>query len=226
MSSDTNADQPKRVRLSRQRVINAGVGLADEAGIDSLTMRALARRLGSEPMSLYHHIANKDDLLDGMVDTVFAEIDISGNGVDWRDITRQRARSTRKVLALHPWAISVLDSRTSPGPATLRHHEAVIASLRSRGFTVAATAHALALISSYVYGFALQSIALPFDTGDEAAAVTGDILEQMPTDQYPHLTEMALEHVLRPGYDFGDEFDFGLDLILDGLDQLRTSDRS
>jgi hypothetical protein len=121
------------------------------------------------------------------------------------------------VLARHPWAIGLLESRTTPGPATLRHHDAVIGTLRLAGFSVAMTAHAYALLDSYVYGFAVQEAALPFHGPDTAADVTGQIMRRFSPGDYPHLVEMATEHVLRPGNDFGDEFEFGLNVILDAL---------
>jgi hypothetical protein len=153
-----------------------------------------------------------------MIDMVFSEIDLpSGGGGDWKEAMRQRAISARQVLRRHPWAIGLMESRTSPGPATLRHHDAVLGYLRRAGFSIELTAHAYSLLDSYIYGFALQEAALPFGTGEEAAQVAHQISAQFASGQYPHLTEMATEHVLRPGYDYGDEFAIGLDLILDSL---------
>jgi hypothetical protein len=123
------------------------------------------------------------------------------------------------VLARHPWAIALMQSRTSPGPANLRHHDAVIGSLRHGGFTIELTAHAFSVLDGYIYGFALQEASLPFESGDGTAALATEILAQAPDDAYPHLTELTVEHVLKPGYDYGDEFEFGLDLILDGLER-------
>src|SRR5687767_3202180 len=158
-----------RGRLSRERVLAAAVVLADAGGIEALTMRRLGEELGVEAMSLYNHVANKDDLLDGMVDLVFAEIGLPAGGPDWRAAMHRRAVSAREVLARHRWAIGLMESRTSPGAATLRHHDAVIGSLRAGGFTVAMAAHAFSLLDSYVYGFALQEASLPFDKGIETA---------------------------------------------------------
>ena len=206
-----------RAQLSRDRVLRAAVTRADQDGISSLSMRKLGEALGVEAMSLYNHVASKSDLLDGMIDIVFSEIDLPSGGGDWKAAMRRRAISARQVLRRHPWAIGLMESRTSPGPATLRHHDAVLGCLRRAGFSIELTAHAYALLDSYIYGFALQEASLPFGSGEEAAQVAHQISAQFASGQYPYLTEMATEHVLRPGYDFGDEFVIGLDLILDGL---------
>ena len=207
----------QRVPLSRDRVLRTAVALADREGISSLSMRKLGEALGVEAMSLYNHVGSKSDLLDGMVDTVFGEIDLPSGDGDWKAAMRRRAISARQVLRRHPWAIGLMESRTSPGAATLRHHDAVLGCLRRAGFSVELTAHAYALLDSYIYGFALQEASLPFGTGEEAAQVAHQISAQFASGQYPYLTEIATEHVLRPGYDYGDEFVIGLDLILDGL---------
>ena len=216
MSTTGHADG-HRAQLSPDRVLRAAVTRADQDGISSLSMRKLGEALGVEAMSLYNHVASKNDLLDGMIDIVFGEIDLPSGGGDWKAAMRQRAISARQVLRRHPWAIGLMESRTSPGPATLRHHDAVLGCLRRAGFSIELTAHAYALLDSYVYGFALQEASLPFGSGEEAAQVAHQISAQFASGQYPYLTEMATEHVLRPGYDFGDEFVIGLDLILDGL---------
>jgi AcrR family transcriptional regulator len=168
-------------------------------------------------MSVYHHVANKDEILDGIVDLVFGEIELPAPGGDWQDAMRRRAQSARQVLRRHPWAIGLLESRTAPGPATLRHHDGVLGILRAAGFSLEMTAHAYALIDTFVYGFALQEAGLPFEGPDTVADVAEPILERFATGDHPHLVEMATEYYFRPGYDFGAEFAFGLDLILDGL---------
>jgi AcrR family transcriptional regulator len=206
-----------RTPLSRQRVLETAMALADRDGIDALTMRSLADALDVRPMSLYHHVANKDAILDGIVDAVFAEIDLPRPGADWMSAMRDRAESARHVLARHPWALTLLNSRVNPGPATLRHHDAVIGTLRAGGFSVAMAAHAFSLIDSYVYGFALQETTLPFDGPDTAGPMAEEMLAHFPTDEFPHLAEFTVQHVLQPGYDHGLEFGFGLQLILDGL---------
>ena len=213
-----------RQRLSRPTVVAAGVALADVGGIGSLTMRRLGESLGVEAMSLYNHVASKEDLLDGMVDLVFSEVELPRDDVPWADAMRDRATSFRAVLARHRWATPFMESRTSPGPATLRHHDAVLGALRRAGFSVGLAAHAYALMDSYVYGFALQEASLPFDTPDETAEVAQSMLDTFPVDEYPHLAELTVEHVLQPGYDFGNEFAFGLELILDGLERALAAD--
>ena len=209
-----------RPRLSRDRVLEGAVHVADAGGIDALTIRSLAQSLGVKPMSVYYYVANKDEILDGIVDLVFSEIDLPAAGGDWRAGMRERAHSARRVLRAHPWAIGLMESRTSPGPATLRHHDAVIAALRGAGFSQELTAHAYALLDSYTYGFALQEAGLPFRGPDSAADLAEPMMAQFPVDEYPHLVELATDHVMRPGYDFGDEFEFGLGVLLDGVERL------
>jgi AcrR family transcriptional regulator len=205
--------------LQRDRILHRAVLLADTSGIGSLTMRKLGQALGVEAMSLYHHVANKDELLDGMVDIVFGEIELPRPGTDWRTAMRERAFSAREVLTRHRWATVLMESRASPGPNTLRHHDAVIGALRRGGFSVALTAHTFSAIDSYVYGFAMQEAALPFDTPEDTAELAQAIMARFAAGHYPHLTELTVEHVLQPGYDYGEEFAFGLDLILDGLER-------
>jgi AcrR family transcriptional regulator len=224
MAARTNTAPEPRTPLNRDRVLRAAFALADESGLDALTMRRLGEAVGVEAMSLYNHVANKDDMLDGIVDLVFGEIHLPSGTTDWRAAMRQRAISAREVLAHHRWAIALMQSRISPGPATLRHHDAVIGSLRAGGFSVEMAAHAFSALDSYIYGFALQEATLPFDTMEETADVAEMILKQLPADEYPHLTELTVEHVLQPGYQYGDEFEFGLDLILDGLGRARDAD--
>jgi AcrR family transcriptional regulator len=212
-----------RARLNRERVLRAAVALADSGGLEVLTMRRLGQDLGVEAMSLYKYVSNKDDLLDGMVDLVFAEIELPSGAEDWRTAMRARAVSARAALVRHPWATALMQSRTAPGAATLHHHDTVIGSLRTAGFSVALTAHAFSAIDAYVYGFALQERSLPFDTPEEAAEVGRQMFARMPPGAFPHLTELTVEHILQPGYDYGDEFLYGLDLILDGLDRARRA---
>ena len=221
MTPATDPSAEPRARLSRDRVLRAAVALADDGGIESLTMRKLGRALGVEAMSLYNHVANKDDLLNGMIDAVFAEIDLPSGAAGWRPAMRARAISARAALARHPWATGLMESRSTPGPATLRHHDTVIGTLRGAGFSIALAAHALSVIDSYTYGFAMQEQSLPFDTAEETAEVAQSIMGQFAADEYPHLTELTIEHVLQPGYDYGDEYEYGLDLILDGLERAR-----
>ena len=222
MAAASGPASEARIPLSRDRVLRAAVSLADESGIDSLTMRKLGDALGVEAMSLYNHVANKDDLLDGMVDLVFSEIGLPAGGGEWKTAMRRRAISAREVLSRHRWAIGLMESRSSPGAATLRHHDAVIGSLRAGGFSIELAAHAFSALDSYIYGFALQEASLPLETEEQTADLAQAILGRFSAGQYPHLAELTIEHVLQPGYDYGDEFEFGLDIILDGLERART----
>jgi AcrR family transcriptional regulator len=223
MAQQTRPATEPRIPLSRERVLRVAVAFADESGIASLTMRKLGEALGVEAMSLYNHVANKDELLDGMVDLVFGEIDLPSGGADWKTAMRERAISARHALSRHSWAIGLMESRTSPGPATLRHHDRVLGSLRDAGFSIAMAAHAFSVLDSYIYGFALQEASLPLHSAEETVEVAQTILAQFPRDEYPHLAELTVEHVLQPGYDYGNEYEFGLDLILDGLDRARVA---
>jgi AcrR family transcriptional regulator len=219
MSTHTHPSAEPRLPLTRERVLAAAVALADRGGIGSLSMRKLAQELGVEAMSLYHHVANKDDILDGLVDVVFGEIDLPSGDEGWKAAMRRRALSAREALRRHPWATGLMDSRPTPGAANLRHHDAVLGVLRGAGFSLELAAHAYSLLDSYIYGFALQEASLPFHTSEEAAQVAQAIMAEFPASEYPHLTEIAVDHVLQPGYDYGNEYLFGLDLILDGLEQ-------
>ena len=217
MSESISEGPAERVPLSRDRVLRGAVEVADAAGVGALTIRSLAQHLGVKPMSLYYYVANKDAILDGIVDLVFSEIDLPRPGDGWRPEMRRRAISARSVLGRHPWAIEILQSRTAPGSGTLRHHNAVIGTLREAGFTVGLTAHAFALLDSYIYGFALSEASLPINGPETVTEVAEKMMMQYLAVDYPYLAEFSVKHVLKPGYDFGSEFEFGLDLILDGL---------
>ncbi|MBM7504053.1 TetR/AcrR family transcriptional regulator [Agromyces aurantiacus] len=208
--------------LSTHRVVVEAIRLADREGVDGLSMRRLAGVLGAGAMSLYHYVASKDDLLDAMIDVVFEEIELPPEETDWQSAMRRRAVSAREVLVRHPWAIGLMESRTSPGPANLRHREAVTACLRRAGFSVVMATHANWVLDSYVYGFALQEASVPFDTAAELAEMTeGVYLPQLPPDEFPYLNESAAA-LVAAGYDPADEFAFGLDLILVALEPLRS----
>ncbi|GAA3961589.1 TetR/AcrR family transcriptional regulator [Actinoplanes auranticolor] len=212
------APRTRTTPLSRDAVLRAAVEVADERGSAAVSMRAVAQRLGVEAMSLYHYVRSKDEILDALVDRIFAEIELPTPGGDWRAAMRHRAASVRAVLGRHTWAVALMDSRANAGSATLRHHDAVIGCLRTAGFDIAGAATAFSLIDSYVYGFVIQEASLPFTTASELETVAAGMLEHLPADAYPHLTEM-FEHALRPDYNYADEFVVGLDLILDGLEQ-------
>lgn len=207
-----------RGHISRQLALSTAVGLADKDGLASVSMRKVAQELGVEAMSLYHHVANKGDILDGMVDQVFAEIELPADGLEWKTAMRQRAESARAALTRHPWAISIMESRSAPGPAALRHHNAVLGSCRAAGFSVQMAAHAFSLIDSYIYGFVLQEVNLPFDDTSDLDEVVGSMMLPYSADEYPYLVEIATEYVLKPGYSYGNEFAYGLARILDSLE--------
>jgi AcrR family transcriptional regulator len=209
-----------RVPLNRERILRAALVLADTNGIESLTMRRLGQELGVEAMSLYNHVTDKEDILDGIVDLVFSEIELPAERGGWETAARRGAISAREALRRHPWATSLMHSRANPGPASLRHHDAVLGSLRKAGFSLVMTAHAVSVIDGYVYGFALQQANMLLHAPEQVAEVGEHMLRQM-ADEYPHLAEIITDHAMKPGYDYGDEFVFGLDLILDALERLR-----
>ncbi len=220
MASQNEAQEPAaRAPLSRDRVLKAAVALADKEGLEGLSMRKLGAELGVVPMAFYKHVGNKEDMLDGMVDVVFAEISVPPPDLDWKATTRARAVSTRQVLARHAWAIGITESRAKPGPANLRHRDSVIGCLRQGGFPIELAIHASSALDSYIYGFALQEQNLPFDSTEELAEDADLILSQFPTGEYPYLAETIAEVVKKPGWDHADEFEYGLDLILDALEQ-------
>jgi len=216
--------KPKtRTPLSRERVLRTAVDLADERGLGELTMRKLAKELGVEAMSLYNHVAHKDDLLDGMIDIVFSEIDAPAAGGDWKAELRGRAVSTRAALRRHPWAVGEMEGRASHGPSNLRLHDAVLGCLRAAGFSIEMTVHAYSVQDAYIYGFALQetdmSSRTPEDFATEAQRQMTEY-ENVLAD-YPHLVEVVGGYIAKAGYDYDSEFLYGLDVILDGLETLR-----
>lgn len=223
MSARKQRQVASEAGLSRQRVVVEAIRLADREGVNGLSMRRLAGGLGAGAMSLYHYVASKDELLDAMIDSIYEEIELPPEEIDWQSAIRRRALSARQVLVSHPWAIGLLESRTSPGPANLRHHEAVFACLRRAGFPILMATHANWLLDSYVYGFALQEASLPFDTAGELSVMITDVyLPQLLPEEFPYLNESAAA-LVAAGYDPAEEFIFGLDLILSALEPLRAS---
>ena len=216
----------ERTPLTAERVVRGAVALADEIGIEALTMRKLAEFLDVKPMSIYHHVSSKDEILDGMVDLVFSEIDLPPGDVDWQQAIRQRCVSARAVLNRHPWAPPLMESRQTPGPATLGHHDAVIGCLRRGGLSFELTAHAYAVIDSYLYGFALQEANLPFGGGEEIGELAEEIATDVPDVDYPDLMSFVAATALQPGYSFGRSFEVGLDLIIDGLARAAAEEQS
>jgi AcrR family transcriptional regulator len=223
MAEQSGSRTKQRTRLDRERVLRTAVAIADEDGIDSLTMRKLARNLDVEAMSLYYHVSDKDDILDGMVDLVVGEIGLPAKDDNWKAAMRRRGISAHETLSRHPWASSLMDSRANPGPAALRYYDSVIGCLREAGFSIAMAAHAFSAMDAYIYGFGLQELALPFEGEHDVGDVAAAILEQLPADESPYLVEMIIDHALQPGYNYASEFEFGLDLILDGLETARDT---
>jgi AcrR family transcriptional regulator len=213
---------PRRDPLSRERVLDAAIKLADQGGLKSLSMRKLGQELGAEAMAIYYYFANKDEVIDGMVDVVFSEIELPHDGPGWKSAMRERAISMRDALLRHRWAIGLMESRRNAGPANLRHHDAVIGSLRAAGLEMDLAAHAYSLLDSYIYGFALTKMNLPFDASEEVAEVAQGLLQRFPANEYPNLVAIIAERI-KPGYDYLDEFEYGLDLILDGLEKATST---
>ena len=206
-----------RPPLSTQRVIDAASRVADDAGLAGVSMRTVGRELGVEAMSLYHHVASKDALLDALAERVFERIVTPTPGRPWRTEMQARAHSAREVLSAHPWGLGLVESRRSPGPATLRHHDAVLGCLRSAGFSVPLAAHAFSVLDAYVFGFVLTEVNLPFEAGEAAEDFVAGL--DLVAAEHPHLAEMITEQVTGRAYSYGDEFDYGLELILDGLER-------
>ena len=221
----TRRTRSPRRPLERQRIVEEAVRLADDHGLDAVSMRRLATSLGVQAMSLYHHLPGKDALLAAMLDAVYERMTLPKTEGGWREALRARATATRQAFLRHPWALALVDSSSNPGPATLQHADALLGCLRSAGFSIAMTAHAVAVFDAFVYGFALQERNLPFEDGREVAAVAREILAAAPAGAYPHVRELAEAHVLRPGYAYGDEFAYGLELVLDGIERAADAER-
>ena len=217
-----NTGVERRTQLTRERVVGAGIELADRDGIESISMRRLAQELGVEAMSLYTHVRNKDDLLDGMVDAVIGKIPTSADGADWKTSLRQMVLAARSIVLTHPWAPRLIESRTTPGPATMRYINTVIGLLREGGFTIAQAHHALHILGSRALGFTQD---LFDDSGDLEPETAASLASELGA-ALPYVAEMALA-VTHGGAlgrcDDDIEFEFALDFILDGLDRLQSS---
>jgi len=201
-------------------VLRAAIALADEGGLAALSMRRLGRRLGVEAMSLYNHVAGKDELLDEIIEYVLGEMDVPSPGQDWEEAILTRAVSARAVFRRHPWAMGLIETRSQESsPQRLGYYDAVLGSLREAGFDVTTAIRAFATVDSYIFGFILQELSLSFDDAESLDEVGTDLLSQM-AEAYPHLAE-ATTHAMESGYDRGVEFEFGLDLIIDGLKRVR-----
>jgi AcrR family transcriptional regulator len=206
--------------LTRERIVAAAVELADSGGLDALSMRTLADELGTAPMSLYRHVANKEDLLDSMIDVVFAEAEVPSGGQDWKAEMRSRAMATRAALSQHRWANGLMESRTNPGPANARYHNAFMGCLREAGFPFRQAVHAYNAVQSYTYGFCLQEMHLGFETPEESVELAATTLGDR-AEEYPYIAEVAAEFAKSGGYDYDEEFEIALDLVLDAIEKLR-----
>jgi len=211
----TRRSTKRRTPLTRERVLGTAIALADERGVAELTMRKLATALGVEAMSLYHHIGGKEQLLDELADWVFSRIRTPEIGSPWRDEMRARARSQRETLSAHPWGLTLIESRRAAGTAVLEHHNAVLGCLRRSGFSVTLAANAFSVLDSYVFGFVLTEQHLPFEAGEKAEDFAAELA--LPVKQYPYMVEMIAEMMIGRDYAYGNEFEHGLELILDGL---------
>jgi AcrR family transcriptional regulator len=228
----TEAATRARAPLTAERVLRTAVELADRGGLEALTMRKLAEELGVGVMSLYYYVPNKDELIEGMVELVFSEIELPSTDVDWKTAMRQRAVSTREALNRHRWAVGLMESNPLPGPQSFRVHNAVLGSLREGGFSIEMTIQAYSVLDAYIYGFALQEKTVPFETAAGAAAVATEQVREFAAvaeeqqsatlvAEFPYLAEVVAGHIAKLGYDFGHAFEYGLDLILDALEQRR-----
>jgi AcrR family transcriptional regulator len=212
-----------RVELTKERILDTALTLADEIGIAAFTIRRLAAALGSPPMSIYHYFPSKESIIDGMVESVFGEITLPPKDGDWKSAMMIRCSSAREVLHRHPWAPPLMESRSVPGPAQLRHHDANIGCLRRGGLSIEMTARGMAIIDAFLFGFALQETSLPGGGGEEMIQLGADFLDG-PFRDYPNLVELT-RYTLKPGYRFEEAFSNGLDLILEGLERVSDPDR-
>jgi AcrR family transcriptional regulator len=215
----------KKTPLSKARIVRAAVALADAGGFESLSMRSLAQELDTAPMSLYRHFASKEELLDGMIDVVFSEMYSPAIGGAWKTELRERGIRAREALRRHPWAVGLMETRMSPGPASAEHHNAVMGCLREAGFPFRDAVHAYNVLDAYTYGFALQEKTIPFETPEESAEMA-EITVGERGSEHPYLAEVVSEFATSGGYDYAEEFAFGLDLILDGLARYKRTIRS
>jgi AcrR family transcriptional regulator len=216
----TNKTKP-RTPLTRDRVLNAALRLADQGGIESLSMRKLGQELGVEAMSLYNHVANKDEVLDGIVEAVVREVDLPSDETDWKAALRQHAISAHETLMRHRWAAG-LWWRRAEGPDRMRGAEFMLRALREAGFSEDLTYHGYHVLVGHILGFTLQAQSFPIETREELAEMAAKFLEDFPADEYPFLAEHIRQHV-DPGESDEGAFEFGLDLILDGLERLRDN---
>lgn len=220
MPKKTRKKAVDRLPLSRERVMAEALRMVDEGGLDVLSMRNLAQALQVEAMSLYNHVQNKEHILDGLVELVVSEIEVPTPCGDWRSAMRRRALSAHAVLMRHPWATMLFVSRMNIGPNMLRYVDATIGCLRGAGFSYPMADHAWTSIDAYIYGFTLQKLNFPLDPTEYASSAS-QFLPLIPAEQFPHLNGMAQE-VIAGRHDGLHQIDFGLELLLDGIERLRS----
>lgn len=221
MAKRSSSDTTPHVPLSRERILVTAMRLADKGGIESLSMRKVAQELGVKAMSLYNHVANKDDMLDGIVDLVVSEIEVPSLETDWKTAMRRRAISAHEVLLRHPWATMAIVSRLNVGPAMLRYVDATLGCLCEAGFSFEMADHAWNAIDNHIYGFTLQELNFPLDAAEYAEAAA-TFISHIPPEQYPYLNRLS-HYIIEGRYDGLHDFEFGLNLLLDGLDRLRAN---
>ena len=222
MTRAPDASTEPRAPLNRERVLEAAMRIADEGGFESLSMRRLGQELGVQAMSLYNHVANKNDIRDGIVDLVMNEIEVPTPGADWKVAIRRSAVSAHDAFVRHPWSAN-LQMESSVSPARMRWMEGVLRTLREAGFSANLTHYAYHALDSHITGFSLWQVSMPFDTREELVDLAERFLREIPVDVYPYVVEHAREHMQPPDPDAPTAFEFGLDLILDGLERLRKS---
>lgn len=222
MARNTKQSSVRGLTLTKDSVIRAAIKLADAGGLEALSMRKLGRELGVEAMAMYYHFASKRQLIDGMIDRIHGDINVPQAEANWREFMFGRAESALEILSLHPWAAAIMEAGVTPGPATLRDSDNCIKCLRQAGFSIAMTVHAVTVLNIYIYGAAEQYTRLNFSNSLEAAEFSETIKEQFPAEDYPYLAEMISEHMMKSNYDAKKEFEFGLNLILDGIAKLKS----
>lgn len=224
VSEKGKSKSAKRAPLDQVRIVLAAVKIADEVGIEGLSMRKLGQVFGVEAMALYHHFPSKEALIDSMVDSVHAEIEAPQATDDWSVAMRRRAVTAVNAVSGHRWAAPLMESRQNPGPASMQLIDATVECLRGAGFSIGMVAHTLSVLDAYTFGFAGQL--RPAETVEQSAQMARDIIERFPFDTYPHVGELVTEYVVNAGYRTIDEFEVGLDLILKGIAQLQSAELS
>jgi AcrR family transcriptional regulator len=221
MAKKSGPANKRRTPLDRELVLRAAMALADADGIEALSMRRLGRALGVEAMSIYNHVSDKDEILAGLVDIIVGDIEIPEGTGDWKEAMRRRAVSMRRTFVLHPWALGLLESRRSVGPAALRYFDSVLGVLRRAGFSAAMALRAFSVLDSYAYGFVIQEKNLPAGSTTEEREAVESFFRQLPADEYRHLAEIVVNVAMKSGFDYENEFAFGLDLLLKALESIR-----